>query len=243
MLRRLADVLVPARCVACGARGGPPWCPPCAQQASRHRLPRRCARCGDGRSPHRCWDEHAPVVATYATFSYAGPVAAAIVAGKAAGVWSVWPGLGELLAALVCRTLAAPVDAVTWVPSDRSRLRQRGFDHAALLAAPVAAAVHRPLVPALRAAGPRRDQSGLPTASRRMLSAGTYRACARLGGARLLVVDDVLTTGATLHVVAAALREAGAAEVAVAVVARAGAHRLGRLAGAPHTPVPGHGLG
>lgn len=165
------------------------------------------------------------------------------MAGKAAGVWSVWPGLGELLAALVCRTLAAPVDAVTWVPSDRSRLRQRGFDHAALLAAPVAAAVHRPLVPALRAAGPRRDQSGLPTASRRMLSAGTYRACARLGGARLLVVDDVLTTGATLHVVAAALREAGAAEVAVAVVARAGAHRLGRLAGAPHTPVPGHGLG
>jgi predicted amidophosphoribosyltransferase len=110
--------------------------------------------------------------------------------------------------------LAPPaVDAVTWVRTAAARRRRRGVDHAELLARAVAEALELPLVATLDArAGPDgRDR---------------YRATHRFPGSELLLVDDVLTTGATAVRAATALLAAGAGRPHLAVVARAGPHPL-----------------
>jgi predicted amidophosphoribosyltransferase len=172
-----------------------------------------CVRCGLAARPgHPCWPPEAPVAATTVAFDYRGPVAAAIVSAKIAGAHAGWAPLGELLAR---RLVADPpaVDAVTWVTTAERRRRQRGVDHARALASAVAAALDLPLVGTLTAR---------PMADGR----DAYVATRRLPGSELLVVDDVLTTGATLVRAAEALRAAGAGPPHLAVLARAGPHPL-----------------
>ena len=109
-----------------------------------------------------------------------------------------------------------PVDAVTWVTSVPARVRQRGIDHARAVAGVVAAAVDAPLVRLLDVgAGPVHEER--------------YRATMRLPGSDLVLVDDVLTTGATAWRAAAALRDAGAGTVILVALARAGGHPLGAV--------------
>ena len=123
------------------------------------------------------------------------------------------PFLARGMGALV--TTAA--DVVTWAPTTPARLRGRGFDQARLLARAVASRGGLPCRRLLRrAAGP--AQTGRDAAARRM---GPVFAAARpVTGRRVLLVDDVVTTGATVAAAARALREAGAAEVHVVAAAR-----------------------
>lgn len=163
-------------------------------------------------------------------YGYRGPVADAIVAGKAGGVTAVWRPLGLRLGAQV-RAAGVAVDAVVPVPTDPRRRRMRGVDHAHLLAVEVGGALRRPVREVLRVAPGLVDQGTRPLAERGSLPVGAITAAGRLPPVRLLIVDDVLTTGATALAAATALRSAGARAVAVAAVARAGRHRLG--AGSP----------
>jgi predicted amidophosphoribosyltransferase len=172
-----------------------------------------CARCGIARRPgHPCWPADAPISSTVVALDYRGPVAAAIVAAKIGGAHAGWRPLGALLAGR-CAVDPPAVDAVTWVTTAPRRRRSRGVDHAHELARAVAASLELPLVRTLRArtATDARDR---------------YDAIRALPGTGLLLVDDVLTTGATAVRAAAALQRAGADVPHLAVLARAGPHPL-----------------
>jgi predicted amidophosphoribosyltransferase len=117
----------------------------------------------------------------------------------------------------MARVVGPPLpDAVTWAPTTPRRRRERGFDHAELLARGVARALHRPVLRLLtRPDGP--AQTGRPAAERR-----TGPRFGSVGGApsAVLLVDDVATTGATLSAAAGALRSAGAETVLAVTAAR-----------------------
>ncbi len=120
----------------------------------------------------------------------------------------------RLAAPLLTETLrgAGSFDAVVPVPIHRKRLRERGFNQAALLARGVAGRMNSPVSDTLQVVRSTRDQVELSAAERRANVAGAFSARTRTRG-RLLLVDDVFTTGATMSACAATLLGAGAAEV------------------------------
>jgi predicted amidophosphoribosyltransferase len=101
-------------------------------------------------------------------------------------------------------------DVVTWAPTTRDHRRARGFDHAELLARAVAGHLRAPVRPLLTRA-PGGAQTGQDRATRR--HGPRFTARRDLSGRQVLLVDDVVTTGATLTAAAAALRRAGARHV------------------------------
>lgn len=161
----------------------------------------------------------APLGATCWLGPYAGPWERLVTAFKHAGARRLARLLGGLLALRTGAWGFAP-DLVTAVPASPRRLAERGFDQAALLAAEVAGVRGLPYRPALARSPASRSQQRLSRASRAVNAGGAFGATGPVRG-RVLLVDDVLTTGATARSCAAALASAGAAEVRVAVVARA----------------------
>lgn len=213
------DLLAPPRCLACRVRAEPPWCRACA--AGVEELAGGCRRCAAPRRPgHPCWPPGAPIESTCAAFDYRGPVAAAVVAAKIGGAHAGWPPLAARLASRVADD-PPDADAVTWITTAASRRRRRGVDHARVLAAAVGRAIGTPVLATLDAvterAGDGRDR---------------YVARRALPGSNLLLVDDVLTTGATAARAAAALHAAGAGSIHLAVLARAGPYPLSAETGA-----------
>lgn len=126
--------------------------------------------------------------------------------------------LGELLLHAWHRAGWPPPDLVTAVPVPLLRRLRRGFNQAELLARHVASALGRPYRETLRRRGNAR-QVGRSRAQRLALGAHTFVARARIAG-EVLLVDDVLTTGATAAACTTALRHAGAHGVRVLTLAR-----------------------
>jgi len=121
----------------------------------------------------------------------------------------------------VARDLDA--ERLTFVPSSRRSMAERGFNPAEALARPLARALRLPCGPLLRKIRETADQAELGRDARRHNLAGAFHARRTRG--RILLVDDVMTTGATGDACARALLEAGAAEVVVATFARAGSEQ------------------
>lgn len=115
-------------------------------------------------------------------------------------------------------TFAPPVEVVTWVPASPRGRRERGYDQGALLARGVARRLGRPAVPLLRR--PRRSASQRGRSKQQRLEGVTFEARRPVSG-RVLLVDDVVTTGSSLSHAATALRRAGASAVTGLVVAAA----------------------
>lgn len=131
----------------------------------------------------------------------------------------------RLMARCVAQRLAEPVDLITWVPLSRERLKERRYDQARLLAEGMAAELSVPAVPTMEKLRNTKTQSRLTDdAQRRANVRGVYRPLpdALPPGARVLLVDDVATSGATLSECAACLRLAGAGSVIAVTLARAG---------------------
>jgi len=151
-------------------------------------------------------------VLAVAAYAYVGPIAAAIRAVKVGGRHAAGHALGTMMR----ERLGLPLRGIvtTWLPSSRSKLRDRGFDLPRLLAGPSAVSL-------LERVAERPDQTMLDAVTRRLSPWGSFAALGRapLG---VVLVDDVRTTGATAIAAAAALLGAGAERVLVATLAVAG---------------------
>lgn len=130
---------------------------------------------------------------------------------------------GLLLACVRTHYAPAEIDAVTFVPLHPARERERSYNQSRLLAVRAARGIGRPQAPeCLRRTRPTGSQTGLNARERRDNVRGAFKAVNRgwIAGRRFLLVDDVMTTGATVDECARMLKDAGAASVAVATVAR-----------------------
>ena len=159
--------------------------------------------------------------AAYSYGAYDGVLRELIHIYKYGKVETMARPLGDLLRLALPRD--EKWDAVVPVPLHWRRRWQRGFNQAELLALDVARASGAPLVRALRRVKATPAQAGLSRTARRRNMAAAFRPhrAVQVEGRRVLLIDDVLTTGSTVAACARALKQAGAARVVVLTVARA----------------------
>lgn len=226
-LDAVVDVLLPPACVACDEvlPGPVGFCERCAAEVLE--LPTvHCERCAEpGAFPRglcRACTVGVPWDRAYAPFEHEGAVARAIHRFKYEDRSDLSRPLGLLLEALTRARLAQMPGVLVPLPLHEARFRERKFDQAALLAATLAERTGRRVEPEwlVRTRDTRR-QVGLSEADREMNVRGAFKAAAAVRGEDVVVVDDVLTSGATAREAARALKEAGAARVFVVTLARA----------------------
>jgi predicted amidophosphoribosyltransferase len=213
----------------------PPACATCAEPLSRAELlvcasclqalpwlrGWRCPRCGLPRHSARgCPARGAAFASAWAPLAYEGTARALVAALKFRGA----VGLAGLMAAQITAHLPAalrsPVPALVPVPAHPVRRRRRGFDPAAALASELAARTGMAYGPILRRRDRAPRQVGLGRVQRRQTGRLVVEATSA-PPARVLLVDDVHTTGATLDACARELVGAGCREVAAVTYARA----------------------
>lgn len=135
------------------------------------------------------------------------------------GVGAAGP-LGGLIAQAAAERFSGRFDTVAWVPVSAKRLRQRGYDQSRLLAESACGLWGVAPELLVRKIRDNPAQSSLQSAEERRKNAqGVYAATGAVSGKRVLLIDDVCSTGSTLSSCAAVLREAGAAEIVCAVAA------------------------
>jgi ComF family protein len=213
-LTALAELFYPETCVGCQRRASDVLCRTCFDALPRVGRP-VCGRCGLPTAfvtlvCEECKNVHFGFASARAPLKYVGVGKKIVHALKYRGYKRV---VGRLAAPLMLQVLDnTSFDAVVPVPLHRSRLRKRGFNQAELLARGVAEKMKATVSDTLEVVRSTRDQVELSAAQRRANVAGAYSATERLRG-RILLVDDVFTTGATMSACAASLVRAGAQEV------------------------------
>lgn len=177
------------------------------------RGPAPCAGCAAELRPAPALPAPAGVDSCAAFLAYAGAGRELVARLKYRNARSSVLFLARGMAAIV----AYDVDLVTWAPTTPARLRSRGFDQARLLARAVARELGVPCRALVRRR-PGPAQTGRDAVAR--YSGPGFAGCRPVAGRRVLLVDDVVTTGATVAAASRALRAAGAGEVHVVAAAR-----------------------
>lgn len=230
LIAGLLDVIFPPKCVFCRR-----------VLEKREREGRVCRRCRDElpynevfvetngsrtESPQSSHDARSGSLdALCAPLAYRGNVRKAIRSFKFYDRADFAEPLGRFVADEVARRYGDRFDVLTWAPIGRKRRKKRGYDQAQLLAEEAAKLLGRAVTPTLEKTRDTTANSRLDASKRFANVRGVYAVTDRASveGKRVLIIDDVYTTGATLGECARALRDAGAVSVIGATVALAGA--------------------
>lgn len=222
LVSALTGWLAPHVCFVCGAPGaGAPVCAACERE-----LPRMGGACPVCATPTpaaqvcgHCQRRPPAYDTTVAVFAYRLPVDRMVQALKYRHRLALAAYLSRSMAS--CPLPGSALDMILPMPLHRARLRERGYNQAVELARPLARAWGLPvelgLVERVLNVPP---QASLPWKERRLNMRGAFRCNGMLAGKNVLVVDDVMTTGATLEALALVLKRHGAARVDNLVVAR-----------------------
>jgi len=218
IIEAVFNIVAPYECLHC-KREGSLLCAACTDALAK--VPPRCYRCGrweDGfRTCKRC-RATSPLFRVWPVMVYDDAVAKELVRalkfGRAKGA-----------AVAMARPLAATIDIpkdtlITYVPTANTRVRERGYDQAALIAKELARRTGSHYLPLLARVGGQR-QLGQRRDMRKQQMEGAFRVLnpELIKNKHVLLVDDVLTTGATCEAAARALRRAGARTISAAVFA------------------------
>lgn len=209
----LRDLLFPKRanCMGCGAATGcrEDWvCPSCRQDMAQSWV--------GAEMPPRGIDAVA-----YA-YVYRGAAAGIVRRLKYSGVGQLAAFMGEDMVRAHRFIEPTGADCVTCVPMHKKRRKRRGYNHAELLARDVAARLNLPYIEALERTRNTKQQARLDDHARRINLKDAFRVTGPVAGRRILLVDDVCTTGSTARACAKALKSAGAARVFLLCYTRAG---------------------
>lgn len=211
LLDRLLDLLFPPRCAACGRSGQ-----------------LLCAACRGGLRPYPRDDVPAGLDGATVACIYDRTIQRAIHHLKYLRQRRIAHPLGDLIY-VALQLDPQPADAILAVPLHADRLAERGFNQSDELARHLAAHSGLPVLAGLERSRDTGHQAGLSRLKRGSNVAGAFVwRGSRPPPERVLLVDDVLTTGATLVACAEALRDAGAREVRAVAVARSQVHKLHR---------------
>lgn len=237
--RGALDLLLPPLCGACGDAGlvAHGLCEPCGRMLLERVCLGYCPRCGSSLGPNvppredgcsACPPTLPRVARVIRLGPYAPPLRGAIQQIKYRKREGLRKYLGRLLGEAVgARITDRPFDVVVPVPMHWLRRLTRGYDHASLLAAEVAATLGLPMAHELTRVRDTPPQARLSRTGRleNVRHAFAARDARSLQGAVVLLVDDVTTTGATAGEAARTLLSAGASSVTLAVLAKAEAPR------------------
>ncbi len=225
-MRKLKDIILdlifPARCLSCGAIGGF-VCQKCSKEVIRKR-DQGCPFCrqsmSGGRTCHRCRSHHKLTGALCYGYMKDETLKSVIHGYKYDGVSAAGEEIANYLVELLERE-SINFEVVSFAPISRERYRQRGYNQAEILARVIARHFGKPLYTGLKKVKHTSSQVGLHRRERLQNIKGSMQASNSnpIIGKKVLVVDDVLTTGATLDECARTLRAAGARQVWGVVVA------------------------
>lgn len=224
----LAKSTLPQTCAGCGLTGA--WfCPDCRRLLIEDG-PAGCRRCGrSGHHGHDCGRCRSlfPVRLRRlrAGYAYDGPMRRAVQRFKYAREYERGRDLGRMLASRFDSLYPKMrLDAIVPVPLHPRRYRERGFNQSTILAEALRDVAGAPVVPAVRRSRHTTPQAGLSSNDRLRNLAGAFAPeedhLDTVAGKRVLIVDDVTTTGATIAAVAVALQHAGVAEISALTLAR-----------------------
>lgn len=212
LLRRLLLLVYPPKCYFCGCVMREDIC--------------LCQDCANALLFTHVWNQSQPgrnYSLCYSACFYAEPLRQAFHRYKFGGHYHYSKLFGQWMADVLMENEPEPFDCITWVPLHPFRRWRRGYDQARLLAQEVAGRAGYPLIPTIKKIRYTAAQSGTATAGQRKCNVkDAYRPLdgVSLQDKRILLVDDIITTGSTLENAAAALLAAGAAEVVCLTLAR-----------------------
>ena len=203
----LLDLLFPPRCALCGEHGVHGVCAACEKALPWCETP---------------YHERTGIGKCLAPLRYEGAVRESLLRFKFRGGRGNAEGYGKILSQCVAEHFGGEFDLVTYVPVSEKRRRERGYDQTYLLARETCRAWDTSPVTLLRKTRHTPAQSTLKTPEERKANVlGVYEAvnAEQIADARILLIDDILTTGATLRECVRVLREAGAHSVLCATLA------------------------